>query len=156
MICYLQLCFCHSTPVSLSDDPSDTQTLRSVTNCIILPSHVWRLRAAALLCSAGTAAKTNIHIPAQHSRGTLSEIRLWVWLRSPVAEVALGHVSVIGWWRGFLTYRRPLAVTQLKPVSALVQVHTLPAVTTSPHLLFVVREASAGWCRWSAESFVCG
>lgn len=33
--------------------------------------------------------------------------------------------------------------TQSKAASAQVQVHTLPAVTTSPHLLFVVR------CRWS-------
>lgn len=53
------------------------------------------------------------------------------------------HLSAGWWWSGFLAYRRPLAVTHSKPASAWVQVHTLPAVTTSPHLSFVVR---AGDC----------
>lgn len=62
-------------------------------------------------------------------------------LRSPVAEVICRPG---GWWSGFLTYQRPLGGHAVKASVNVVQVHTLPAVTTSPHLLFVVR---TGDCR---------
>lgn len=66
-----------------------------------------------------------------------------------LSEMSLrGHLSAGGWWSGFFTYRWSLVVTRSKAVSALVQVHTLPVVT-SPHLLFVT---TVGWCRWSAAN----
>lgn len=57
-------------------------------------------------------------------------------LRSPVADVALGS-SVGQWVMEWIPHIAPAAGSHA--VKVIVQVHTLPAVTTSPHLLSVVR-----------------